>query len=554
MRTLFLLVALLATVPAHAARKKPAAPDTFALPTPEDPVRLVLHDPTGRPAPSEACDVDLCRSLVTLLSRAEKTIDFAIYGLRGQPDVLEALKAAKARGVQIRGAVDRTTDGKNYYGDTEALVAALGTVGDDLEVDRRNAGNQKPYNPATNRCWLPLSEEFAGPKQCVGVDLGDGTCAIAAMAAREDIVFEGDIMHDKLFVVDGRWVWTGSTNVSDSGTGGYNANAVAVVDSPEIAGWYTRELEQMFGGRYHDDKKRHGTMATTLADGTRVSVHFSPQDKPMTSVVRPLLQSATKRIDVAIFFLTHKGVAADLVAAKQRGVQVRVIMDATAAKNEYAKHELLRMAGIPVKIEHWGGKMHMKSVAVDGQTVIVGSMNWTSAGEGGNDENTLRIDSAKHAAQFHAYFDRIWGTIPDRWLQGRPDPESRDSTTACTDASDNDFDRLKDAEDPGCSDNPPPLPELPPISIVRKGEGSPILKGNIDREGRKVYYIPADSGWDMVQIDEGRGEAYFCSEDDARAAGFSSKTWLDRRSSSRSLDDDRRDDDRDDDDRDGARD
>ncbi len=528
-----ILVACILVRPAHAA--------PFPLPTPEAPVRLVLNDPTGRPAPSEACDVDLCRSLKAVIDAATERIDFAIYGMRGQPVILEALKAAKARGVRIRGAIDRTTDGKNYYGDTEAMVQALQTVADDLQVDRRKAERQKAYDPGSNRCWLPLSDAFAGPKQCVGLDLGNGTCAIAAMAAREDITFEGDIMHDKLFVVDGRYVWMGSTNVSDSGTGGYNANLVVLLHDETVAGWYTRELEQMFAGAFHDEKKKQGPMATTLSDGTRVTAGFSPQDKPMTNLVRPLLQKATERIDVAIFFLTHKGVAADLAAAHQRGVTVRVIMDATAAKNEYAKHELIRMAGIPVKIEHWGGKMHMKSVAVDGRWVVAGSMNWTSAGEGGNDENTLLFDSPALAAQFHTFYDQIWNRIPDRWLQGRPDPESKDSTTACTDGSDNDFDHLADADDPGCSATPPPLPELPPITIVPKAEGSPIVKGNIDREGRKVYYLPGDSGYDMVQIDTTRGEQWFCSELDARAAGFSGKAWLDRRSRrSSSLDRDSR--------------
>jgi hypothetical protein len=38
------------------------------------------------------------------------------------------------------------------------------------------------------------------------------------------------------------------------------------------------------------------------------------------------------------------------------------------------------------------------------------------------------------------------------------------------DGSDNDFDGLVDDEDPGCSDDPPPLPALPPWRIVPKGD------------------------------------------------------------------------------------
>jgi phosphatidylserine/phosphatidylglycerophosphate/cardiolipin synthase-like enzyme len=95
-------------------------------------------------------------------------------------------------------------------------------------------------------------------------------------------------------------------------------------------------------------------------------------------------------------------------------------------------------------------------------------MNWTSAGEYENDENTIIIRSPELAAQYTEYFERIWASIPERWLTANPDPESRDSTSACTDGSDNDFDELADDDDPGCGPNPPALPELPPWRKVPK--------------------------------------------------------------------------------------
>ena len=155
-----------------------------------------------------------------------------------------------------------------------------------------------------------------------------------------------------------------------------------------------------------------------------------------------------------------------------------VILDATASKNGYTKHELLRAAGIPVKVENWGGKMHMKSAVIDGQYIITGSMNWTSAGEGGNDENTVIIKSEKMARQYEKYFQKVWDSISDKWLEGRPDPESMNSAAACFDDVDNDFDHLADAEDDGCGETPPSLPPLPPHWFVSKasGEGK-LIKG-----------------------------------------------------------------------------
>ena len=90
--------------------------------TGEGSLRLILHDPTGRDKPMESCDVALCSSLRDLLEGASTSIDFAVYGMRGQPVIYEALVAAQKRGVKVRGVVDNTLDGKNYYGDTSAAA------------------------------------------------------------------------------------------------------------------------------------------------------------------------------------------------------------------------------------------------------------------------------------------------------------------------------------------------------------------------------------------------------------------------------------------------
>lgn len=512
-----LLPLVLAGCTAHAGASgdSPASGSSAA-----EPLELILHDPTGRPGPSQACTARLCTSLLELLQRADRTIDFAFYGLRGQPAIIEALVQAQARGVRVRGVVDRTLDGGNLYADTEALVAALGTVHDDRATDQQTAARRAAEPSFGGRCWLPRPEGFEGPLQCVGLDLGD-RCLMAAHASRSPLTFDGDIMHDKFAVVDGRWVWMGSTNVSDSGTGGYNANLAAVWDHDTIASWYTHELDQLWQGTAHADKPRSGPLELRLTPTLAVEAGFSPQDQPLSRLVRPLLQQARERIDVAIFFLTHKGVAADLVAAHRRGVAVRVLLDATAATNAYTKHELLRLAGIPVKVEAWGGKMHMKAAAIDGETVITGSMNWTSAGESGNDENTIVVRSEPHAAAFHAFYDRIWHQTPERWLTGQPDPESSASPPSCTDGADNDYDGLADAHDPGCGPHPPAPSPLPPARIVPKTEGEGVLvKGTTGPRGEAVYLTPAHPLYASTQVQPVRGDRWFCSEEDARDAGY----------------------------------
>ena len=431
-------------------------------------VELILNDPVGRTRPADTCDVRLCTSLVERIDAAEHQIDLAIYGLRDQTAVLTALARAKERGVRIRAVVDRDVNGDNYYSSTPDLVALLGeAVHDDELTDRRTQREKRRQGDVQHLCDQPMG--FQGPPQCLAFDVGD-TCITGVHASREPLEFQGDIMHHKFAVFDGSVVWMGSTNWSNSGTGGYNANLVVVATDRSIANWYTREFEHMWmDNNFHHDKPRNDRgLWTELDDGTKVTGWFSPQDKPMTRAVVPAIQKAKTSIDIAVFFLTHKAVAHELIEAKKRGVKVRVILDATAAGNGYTKHEVLRAAGIPVKVENWGGKMHAKSAVIDGKVVITGSMNWTSAGEGGNDENTLIFESEAMGAQYAAWFEKLWTSIPDKWLKGRPDPESKNSTTACSDGSDNDFDHLADGKDPGCGSNPPPLPELPPVHVYAK--------------------------------------------------------------------------------------
>ncbi|MBN2800896.1 MAG: hypothetical protein JXX28_17295 [Deltaproteobacteria bacterium] len=499
--TLLLALTLLLT-PAHAAG--------------EGSVQIILNTPGE--APSTRCEREVCTSLLGLINSANATVDFAIYGMRNQQSILEALSKAQERGVRVRGIVDMDIHEHSIYSDTPLLMKTLGTVHTDFHTDLERSRSLSPQVDTTYRCERPRG--FAGPVQCVTLDLGQ-SCLFTSLASEEPLTFQGDIMHNKFFVIDGVKVWTGSTNISDSGVGGYNANAVAVVDSEKVARWYTQEFEQMYqSGRYHRDKKSYGPRRARLSEDAAVDVWFSPQEEPIRYGVRPLIQMAESRIEVSVFFLTHTGLTQDLIDAHNRGVQVRVIVDATGAKNGYSKHELLRAAGIPVKVESWGGKMHMKAAMVDDRYVIVGSMNWTSAGQSGNDENTLIVEDPGQAARFAGWYEQLWTSIPDRWLQGRPDPESPDSPGACEDGADNDFDGDADRDDKGCGPTPPALSPLPPYRIVPKERGQDLIKGITDEFGDKLYELPGGRSYDWVKVVPAEGGRWFCDEDSARAAGY----------------------------------
>ena len=72
-----------------------------------EPLQLILNDPLDKTGPTDACEAEVCTALVARLDAATTRIDFALYGLRNQTHIVDALKRAKERGVEVRGVVDR---------------------------------------------------------------------------------------------------------------------------------------------------------------------------------------------------------------------------------------------------------------------------------------------------------------------------------------------------------------------------------------------------------------------------------------------------------------
>lgn len=47
-----------------------------------------------------------------------------------------------------------------------------------------------------------------------------------------------------------------------------------------------------------------------------------------------------------------------------------------------------------------------------------------------------------------------------------------------------------------------------------------VIKGNISRSGERIYHVPGGEYYDVTRIDPSRGERMFCTEAEARAAGW----------------------------------
>ena len=55
---------------------------------------------------------------------------------------------------------------------------------------------------------------------------------------------------------------------------------------------------------------------------------------------------------------------------------------------------------------------------------------------------------------------------------------------------------------------------------AQAGHGGCRVKGNISGSGRKLYHVPGGRDYAATRIDPDRGERWFCTEAEARAAGW----------------------------------
>ena len=46
------------------------------------------------------------------------------------------------------------------------------------------------------------------------------------------------------------------------------------------------------------------------------------------------------------------------------------------------------------------------------------------------------------------------------------------------------------------------------------------IKGNINRKGERIYHMPGQQAYGVTRINPATGERWFCSEANARAAGW----------------------------------
>jgi phosphatidylserine/phosphatidylglycerophosphate/cardiolipin synthase-like enzyme len=312
-------------------------------------------------------NVNLTDKLIERINAAEYSIDMCVYSFYNQPSVVNALIAAKNRGVKVRIVYDKRTTQNSM----QALI---------------NAGFLVSKRPNIN-----------------------------------------GIMHNKFFVFDARdtnptndWVWTGSWNVS-ADEGAWINNVIEINDYA-LAQAYTKEFEEMWGsntdvpnsntakfGPYKTDNTPH----IFNVNGREIRLYFSPTDQT-TLQIRNTLSTADSSIYFALLTFTRSDIANTIVSRVNSGVKLRGIIDNVGDSG--SQYNFLRNYG-ELFDYNLGSVLHHKYALVDASWVnltpyvITGSHNWSNAAEQDNDENTLIINDIFIANQYMQEFKRRYNDL-----------------------------------------------------------------------------------------------------------------------------------------------
>jgi phosphatidylserine/phosphatidylglycerophosphate/cardiolipin synthase-like enzyme len=329
---------------------------------------------------------------VEVLRSAEERILLAGYSLTSRR-VVRALERASARGVNVSVLVDAAPVGGMARTEAE-LLDSLSAAG--IEV-RAFGGGLAPY----------------------------------------------DFHHPKYAVVDDRAVVT-TENWKPTGTGGHGSRGWgAVVDSASVAA----DLASVFRADARAPKavpwaqyREEASLRSGSSANATFPTRFSPRRLRAESVrvltapdnaeraVVSLLDDATDSVRVEQVSIERGPFLRATVAAARRGARVRILVSGAwyveeengnlvADLNDRAEREGLDLRAKVVEPRSRFEKVHAKGVVVDGDRVLVGSLNWNNHSARENREVALLLEGDAVGGYYADVFRADWRG-GQWWLSG----------------------------------------------------------------------------------------------------------------------------------------
>jgi len=267
------------------------------------------------------------------------------------------------------------------------------------------------------------------------------------------------LMHHKFILIDDELVVSSSANFTWSDFFGDflrpfsrgNPNSLMLIQNKDAAIIFEEEFLQMWKLKKFGLKKSpRGPQKIAFEDGRALWVQFAPTspspnrvpwEKSALGTANSILSQAKKSIELSLFVFSEQRISNTLESRVSKGIQLSALIDSEFAYRDYSEvldifglQMLNRFCKIELNNHPWvrpltigvgsprlpgGDKYHHKFATVDNEWTMVGSLNWSAAGNHNNDETILFIKDPALTSKFreeHARaLGRSWTGIPF-WL------------------------------------------------------------------------------------------------------------------------------------------
>ncbi|MGQ9680349.1 MAG: phospholipase D-like domain-containing protein [Candidatus Bathyarchaeia archaeon] len=139
-----------------------------------------------------------------------------------------------------------------------------------------------------------------------------------------------------------------------------------------------------------------------------IAVSFS-RVEDTSQLLRYWIGRANRSIVVAVYAFTQDALGDALIEAKNKGIDVQILIDNKYINVQGSEFARLENAGISIKSDTRSADMHHKFIIIDGYILGTGSYNWSQAAEDENDENLILLRSQSLADVYLDEFNRLWG-------------------------------------------------------------------------------------------------------------------------------------------------
>lgn len=203
------------------------------------------------------------------------------------------------------------------------------------------------------------------------------------------------LMHRKIAVLDHSQVFLGSANLTTTSLR-HHANLVMGLYSLDLAAYLEHPSSNSFSFKVGDQKGEFFLLP-------------DPQQLGFTHLLETI-NRANKKINIAMFTLTHPLLEQALIQAKKRGVHVSIAVDYYTAKGASKKAvAAMHNQGIKIFLSQGRELLHHKWAIIDDQILAMGSANWTKAAFSKNQDFLLFLYPLQKSQR--RFFKKLWKII-----------------------------------------------------------------------------------------------------------------------------------------------